>query len=601
MHSEFSILTTLTVGLTAALIFGFITQRLRLSPILGYLIAGTLVGPRTPGFEADPEAAEQFAEIGVILLMFGVGLHFHLKDLLAVRRVALPGAIGQIAVATALGVLVVMLSGHTLAAGLVVGVSISVASTVVLIRVLTDNDVLHAEKGHIAVGWLIVEDLFTVFVLVMLPAFATFAGGGAAGAWDLVTTIGLAVVRIVLLAFLILGAGSKVIPWILTQVARTRTRELFTLTVLVLALAIAGISSFVFGVSMALGAFLAGMVVGQTEVSHQAAADALPMKDAFAVLFFVSVGMLFDPTAVLTNPRLFLELLAIILIAKPLSAAAMVWVLGYSPTAAATVAIGLAQIGEFSFIVASLGRKHDMISAADQSLVVAAAIVSIALNPLLFRLIAPTETWLRRKRPRLWKALNHRSETRTRTRARETSVVPILDGHVDEQRAIIIGYGPVGRTAAGILRDFNIRPVVIDLNVDTVSLLHARGELAIFGDASHRDILRDAGIHRAKYLLITLPDLSSRTSIVIASRELNPKLRIFVRARYLAEREWLDEIGVSEVTYEEAEAAIGLASQLLREVGASDERIHQELVSIRSTMALRNDVLVEAPTEIKSS
>jgi CPA2 family monovalent cation:H+ antiporter-2 len=227
-----------------------------------------------------------------------------------------------------------------------------------------------------------------------------------------------------------------------------------------------------------------------------------------------------------------------------------------------------------------------MISAADQSLVVAAAIVSIALNPLLFRLIAPTENWLRRKRPKLWKALNYRSETRTRARARETSVVPILDGHVDEQRAIIIGYGPVGRTAAGILRDFKIRPVVIDLNVDTVSLLHAQGELAIFGDASHRDILRDAGIHRAKYLLITLPDLSSRTSIVIASRELNPKLRIFVRARYLAEREWLDEIGVSEVTYEEAEAAIGLASLLLQEVGASKERIHQELVRIRSGMSL---------------
>jgi monovalent cation:H+ antiporter-2, CPA2 family len=584
MHGDLKILATLTAGLTAALVLGYITHRLKLSPILGYLIAGVALGPRTPGFVADQNAANQFAEVGVILLMFGVGLHFHLKDLLAVRSVAVPGAIAQITVATLCGMGVLMAAGSSWATGLVVGVAISVASTVVLIRVLSDNDVLQTEQGYIAVGWLIVEDLFTVFVLVILPAIATIAHGGDQSVLVIAKMLGLAVLRIGLLGLLVLGAGRRVIPWILTQVARTRTRELFTLTVLVLALAIAVGSSYAFGVSMALGAFLAGMVVGQSEVSHQAAADALPMRDAFAVLFFVSVGMLFSPDAVQQHPRLFVEFLAIILVAKPLAALGIVWALGYSPRAAITIAISLAQIGEFSFIVADLAYSNELISSELRSLLVACAIVSITLNPLLFRGIVPFEGWLKR-RPKLWKAISARAESRARSGT--TGLRPIVNTEADETRAVLIGYGPVGRTAAGILKDFGIKPIVIDLNVDTIKSLHAAGQEAIYGDASQREILEAAGIHRARYLLITVPGIELRTVAVIAARELNPELKVFVRARYLGERAWLEEIGVTDVCYEEAETALGLASMLLKEVGADEQRIRTELHRIRTSLALR--------------
>jgi CPA2 family monovalent cation:H+ antiporter-2 len=354
--------------------------------------------------------------------------------------------------------------------------------------------------------------------------------------------------------------------------------------VLVLALAIAFGSAAAFNVSMALGAFLAGMVVGQSEVSHQAAADALPMQDAFAVLFFVSVGLLFDPSAIREHPGLFAEILAIILIAKPLAAIAIVWFLGYSPMAALTIAVALAQIGEFSFIVADLALQTGLIESYHRSLLIAGSIVSITLNPLLFRGVTPLERWMK-ARPRLWRSLVSRCESGIAVRGLETLVVDESDA--DRSRALIIGYGPVGRTCASILRDFNVVPVIIDLNIDTVKALLARGETAIYGDASNRDILRAAGVTRAKYLLITIPELSTRTLIVIAARELNPDLKIFVRARYVAERAWLEEIGVTEVAYEEAEAACGLGSLLLQEVGATEAKIDAEMDRIRRGFAVR--------------
>jgi monovalent cation:H+ antiporter-2, CPA2 family len=584
MHNDYRILFTLTAGLSAALVLGFITQRMRLSPILGYLLAGILLGPATPGLVVDRNAAHEFSEIGVILLMFGVGLHFKLEDLLAVRKVCLPGAFVTIFTATLCGFAAVVLNGGGWAAGLVTGIAVSVASTVMLTRVLTDNDVLHSPQGHIAFGWLIVEDLFTVFVLVLLPSLATVLSGSDQSAASMLTAIGLATVRIALLVTLVLGAGRRVIPWLLGHVARTRTRELFTLTVLVLALAIAAGSYFAFGVSMALGAFLAGMVVGQSEVSHQAAADALPMQDAFAVLFFVSVGALFDPSAVRNQPGLFVSLLAVIVLAKPVAAMVIVWLLRYSPTTSLTVAFGIAEIGEFSFIVADLATRLKLMTEEHRSVIVACAIVTITLNPLLFRSIRPLERWLKKQRPGLWAALSRRSESHVAVRGIETMVVD--EGDAEKSRAIIIGYGPVGRTAASILKDFGVVPVIVDLNVDTVQSLLARGETAIYGDASHRDILRAAGVGRAKYLLITIPDLSTRTLIVIAARELNPELKIFVRARYVAERAWLEEIGVTEVAYEEAEAACGLGSLLLHEVGATDEQIDAEMDRIRRSFAV---------------
>jgi CPA2 family monovalent cation:H+ antiporter-2 len=583
MHDDLAILVNLSVCLGAALVLGYITQRLRLSPIVGYLLAGIAVGPATPGFVADQASAAQFGEIGVVLLMFGVGLHFHLSDLLAVRHVALPGAIGQVAVATLLGTIAMVASGFGWEAGGVVGMAISVASTVVLIRVLSDNNVLDTDQGHVAVGWLIVEDLFTVLVLVMLPAIAAVVRDGAAGgAIQVMVSLGVALLKVALFGAIVLWGGQRIVPRVLEHVARTRTRELFTLAILAVALGIAVGSALLFGVSMALGAFLAGMVVGQSEVSHQAAADALPMRDAFAVLFFVTVGMQFDLQAIIAAPALFATLLAIILIAKPATAIIMVWALGYSFRTAITVAVSLAQIGEFSFILADLAADLDLLAPETESLLVACAIVSITLNPLAFRGVAPLESWLRRK-PWLWSLLSRRSETR----ALRLPAVAVTAESLEppQERAIVVGYGPVGKTASSILKDFGIAPVVIETNVDTVSRLAAAGQPAIYGDATQRHILKTAGIASARYLLVTIPDVATRTVIVIVARELNPDVKVFVRARYLEERAWLEEIGADGACFEDAEAAIGLSALLLREIGADEERVRSEVRRIRKRWA----------------
>jgi CPA2 family monovalent cation:H+ antiporter-2 len=579
MHGNFGLLVNLSASLVLALVLGLVTQRLRLSPIVGYLLAGIALGPQTPGFVADPKMAAELAEIGVVLLMFGVGMHFDLRDLFAVRRIALPGAGAQILVATLLGLVASQFAGLGLGAGLVIGVAVSVASTVVLVRLLMDNDLLHTAQGHIAVGWLIVEDIFTVLVLVEMPAFGQNAGQGR----NIFLALGLAVVKVTVLGLVVVAGGRLVIPWLLRQVARTRSRELFTLTVLALALAIATGSAVWFGVSMALGAFLAGMVVGQTEVSHQAAADALPMRDAFAVLFFVSVGMLFDPHVVMDQPWLLLGLLGIVLFAKPLTAFLIVWALRYSVRSALTVAVALAQIGEFSFLLADEAARDRLLPAEGHSLLVACAILSITLNPLLFRTIDPLERWLRRK-PRLWQVLSRRSEAggaeiNAETRARLAEAV-----QEEEKLALVVGYGPVGQTASRILKDFGLRPVVVDLNLDTVRSLAQSGQLAVYGDATQRDILEAAGIKNAKYLLVTIPEVLTRTVVILAAKDQNPELRIFVRARYLQERAWLEEVGATGVVTEEAETAIGLAALLLREVGADEQRVREEIRRIKEEL-----------------
>jgi len=589
MYGDYGLIINLSICLVLALMLGLVTQWLRLSPIVGYLLAGVALGPQTPGFVADPKMAAELAEIGVVLLMFGVGLHFNLRDLLVVRRIALPGAIGQILVATALGLLVALVAGLGGGAGLVIGVAVSVASTVVLVRVLMDNDVLDTRRGHIAVGWLIVEDIFTVLVLVAVPALAAAFGEREGDGQSVFLALGLAVAKVTVLGLIVMAGGRLVIPWLLHQVARTRSRELFTLTVLALALAIATGSAVGFGVSMALGAFLAGMVVGQTEVSHQAAADALPMRDAFAVLFFVSVGMLFDPRVLIDRPGVLLALLGIVLLAKPLTAFLIVWALRYSVRSALTVAVGLAQIGEFSFLLADEARRARLLPDEGQSLLVACALLSITLNPLLFRAIDSFEQWLRTK-PRLWRAVTRRSEMggaelNLAMRARLAEAVPEEEQPV---RAVIVGYGPVGQTACRILMEFGVRPVVVDLNPDTVRGVAESGQLAIYGDATQREILEAAGIHDAKYLLVTIPEVLIRTVVILAAKDLNSDMRIFARARYIQERAWLEEVGATGVVTEEAETAIGLAVLLLHEVGAGEDRIRQEIRKIQNEFHLRS-------------
>jgi len=580
-HS-YPLITTMAAAFTAAWVMGIITQKLRLSPIVGYLLAGVAIGPFTPGFVGDPTLAPQLAEIGVILLMFGVGLHFHLKDLLAVRTVAVPGAVGQSLVATILGVVVAMAFGLPFKLGLVLGMATAVASTVVLIRGLSDNKMLDTPHGHVAVGWLIVEDIFTVVLLVLIPALGTgtdaAAAGGASGSPVWLTLL-IALAKLGAMVAVLLVGGAKLVPWIMVQVARLRSRELFTLTILVMAIATAAGSAYVFGASMALGAFLAGMVVGQSPVSQQAGADALPLRDAFGVLFFASVGMLFDPTFILREPLLVAASLAIIMIGKPLAALVIVAVMGYPLRTGLTVALGLAQIGEFSFILSDVARQHGLMNEAGHNVIVACAILSISVNPFLFRLIAPLEAAIQRS-PRLGRLLNRRTQQRE---GRMNAQAAELIERSAEPLAVIVGYGPVGKSVDDILRKDGTRTVVVDLNMDTIQELTKAGRAAIFGDAFNIEVMH-AALGPATYVIITLPHAANRDPLIAAAKLINPNVKVFVRARYIREREELEQVGADAACFEEVEAAVALAKLVLADRGKDAEQIRHETTRIRQQL-----------------
>lgn len=574
MH-EFHILTTVAGSLGAALLLGYVTQRLGMSPIVGYLLAGIVVGPHTPGFVADRSTAEQFAEIGVILLMFGVGLQFHFKELLAVKRVAIPGAVCQSAVATLLGCLIAHYLGWTWSAGLVFGLAISVASTVVLIRVLADNNVLHTPTGHIAVGWLVVEDIFTVFLLVLLPMLF---GPDSTDSGNLPVVLGLSLLKIALLVGLTFFVGGRVIPWFLNHVAATRSRELFTLSVLVLALGIAIGSAMLFGVSMALGAFLAGMVVRQSDFSLRAASDALPMRDAFAVLFFVSVGMLFDPAMLVQEPGLVAATLAIILLGKPLAALAIVLLLGYVPRVALSVAVALAQIGEFSFMLATVGRDLGVLGESGANALVAAAIISISLNPLLYRLIEPLDS--RAKQSRLWRMLQRQVK-----RPAGQDVCGALDTVPSvKDRAVVVGYGPTGSTVARLLRENGIEPVIVELNLDNLRILRSDGYACAYGDALQRETLKGAGVEHAVALILSSAGMHGSEEVIRLARELNPAIRIIARANYLRDLPALKRAGADAVFSGEGEVALNMTELILVQLGATPEQIDRERERIRSEL-----------------
>jgi monovalent cation:H+ antiporter-2, CPA2 family len=573
---HYDLILTLTGGLAAALFLGYITHRIGLSPIVGYLLAGTLVGPHTPGFVANSSLAEQLAEIGVILLMFGVGLQFHLHELLAVRRVAIPGALAQSAVATALGAAIAHGAGWDWPAGVVFGMALSVASTVVLVRVLADNHDLHTQAGHIAVGWLVVEDLFTVLALVLLPALFGPAGGEmplwAALAWTAVKVSGLVAFTAVV--------GSRVIPRMLDYIERTRSRELFTLTVLVVALGIAVGSALIFSVSMALGAFLAGMVVGRSEYSLRAASEALPMRDAFAVLFFVSVGMLLDPAALWDAPTLVVGALMVVLVGKPLVALIIVWAMRYPLRAVLTVSIALAQIGEFSFILATLGRELGVMTAGATNVIVATAIVSIVLNPLLYRAISATERWIA-------------SSPRLRRIADRTVFQAEADAHLGrpadpEHRAVVIGFGPTGRTVVDLLRDNRIVPTIVDLNMDNVRTLRARGFEAVYGDATRPETLAAAGVKTSGSLILGSAGMANATEVIRTARELNPRLRVLARSAYLREVDALKAAGADAVYSGEGEVALAFVEDILEALGATPEQIERERARAHSQLGIRN-------------
>lgn len=577
MH-DLSLLTTIATAFGAAWVFGLITQKLGLSPIVGYLLAGIAIGPQTPGFVGDAEAAVQLSEIGVILLMFGVGLHFRLRDLLAVRRIAVPGAVAQSAMATIFTAVAFLLFDWTLKAGLVLGMAMAVASTVVLLRVLSDRRMVNTIHGHVAVGWLIVEDIFTVVLLVLLPIIAQAKGVlPDAAPLDAAMSIGWAVVKLGALVAIVLLAGSRLVPWILLQVARLRSRELFTLTVLVLSIGVAVGSEALFGASMALGAFLAGMVVGQSPTSHQAAADALPLRDAFAVLFFVSVGMLLEPSFILREPWLVAVAVGVVLVVKPITALAIVLWRGHSLRTALTVAVGLAQIGEFSFIIGQVGVETGLLPTAGRDVLVVTAIITIALNPIAFGTIDGIERWIM-SRPRLHRFLGQRIDQKMEAINERTAAA--LRSR-ERPRAIIVGYGPVGRLVDALLRDSGMETVIIDTNADTIRSLAQHGRPAIFGDASRLGILEQAGVTDAAQLVVTLPHSADRIPVVMAAKELNPSIEVTVRARYLGEREALRGAGATTIVLEEGEAGMALARHVMRARGIDEAQAERLIQAIR--------------------
>jgi CPA2 family monovalent cation:H+ antiporter-2 len=573
-QSNLELLVTLAGGLAAALAFGYVTHRLGLSPIVGYLIAGIVVGPHTPGFAANRELANQLAEVGVILLMFGVGLHFHIDDLLAVRRIAIPGAMVQSAVATLLGLIAAMLIGWGFAAGIVFGLSISVASTVVLTRVLVDNNDLHTPSGHIAIGWLVVEDILTVVVLVLLP---TVFGAKELTLGGVATSLVWTAVKILALAFLTIVLGGRTIPWLLGHVAATHSRELFTLTVLVVALGIAVGSAVLFGVSMELGAFLAGMVVGRSDFSLRAGSEALPMRDAFAVLFFVSIGMQFQPHELIPHFWWILATLGIIMIGKPLAAIGIVLALRYPVRVAFSVAAALAQIGEFSFILASVGKDLKILPEAASNVLVAAAIISIALNPVLYRWV---DTWEQRlvRWPKFWRWLNSRVRT-------GRSLGPTVDSEQEDRHtAIIVGYGPIGRTLCRLLQDNEIDPTVIEMNAETFKKIRRAGTAAVLGDALHPETLKAAHVEQADSLILSASKMRGEDEVIRIAREMNPLIRVLARTDYLREGPPLRKAGADRVFADEGEVALAMVEAILRFLGASPEQIDRERQRVREEL-----------------
>lgn len=575
------LLKTIAAAVAAAWILGLITHRLGLSPIVGYLLAGVAIGPHTPGFVGDVALAQELAEIGVILLMFGVGLHFHLDELLAVKRVAIPGAIGQSLVATLAGMVIFHFLGWSLTSGVVLGMAMAVASTVVLLRVLMDRQMLSTSHGHVAVGWLIVEDILTVLLLVMIPLFAVDPSTGQSGLAGIegLKAIGFAFLKLTAMIAIVYVAGSRIVPWILIRVTRLRSGELFTLTVLAFSVAIAVGAAAAFDASPALGAFLAGMVVAQSRVSHQAAADALPLRHTFSVLFFVAVGMLLDPKFLVQEPLLVVAGVVIVLVVKPLAALAIVAICGYPVRTALTVAIGLAQIGEFSFIVAQSASQSNLLPPAGMQVLVSSAIVSITLNPMLFKGIDQMESAIRGM-PWLWKLLNGRHERRLvglNNQAQERVAA------IDKPLAIIAGYGPVGRVVDAMLRDAKFDTVIIDMNVDTVRNLAKAGRAAVYGDCTLTPILEAAGIQKATHLVVTLPGVAGLPQLVNAVLETNPKVEVTVRTRYLAEGEALRAAGASYVVFEEGETGLALAKHVIERRGIDSSTVSKLLAAIRTT------------------
>ncbi|MBU9826230.1 YbaL family putative K(+) efflux transporter [Rahnella perminowiae] len=557
MHHSTPLITTIVGGLVLAFLLGMLANRLRISPLVGYLTAGVLAGPFTPGFVADTSLAPELAEIGVILLMFGVGLHFSLKDLLAVKSIAIPGAVAQIAVATLLGMGLSRLMGWDLATGLVFGLCLSTASTVVLLRALEERQLIESQRGQIAIGWLIVEDLVMVLTLVLLPAFSGMLESHHSSPVELLTGLAVTIGKVIAFMVLMMVVGRRVVPWILAKTASTGSRELFTLSVLALALGIAYGAVEFFDVSFALGAFFAGMVLNESELSQRAAHDTLPLRDAFAVLFFVSVGMLFDPMILVREPLTVFATLAIIMFGKSIAAFLLVKMFGHSKRTALTISVSLAQIGEFAFILAGLGISLGLLSEQGRNLVLAGAILSIMFNPLLFTLL---EKYL-------------------------TNTETIEDQNVEEavedekqipfdlcNHALLVGYGRVGSLLGEKLQAAGIPLVVIENSRPRVEALRDQGISTVLGNAANQEVMDLARLDCARWLLVTIPNGYEAGEIVASARTKRPNIEIIARAHYDDEVTYIMERGADRVVMGEREIANSMLGMLQIDLKPDDEK-----------------------------
>ncbi|UAJ64969.1 YbaL family putative K(+) efflux transporter [Candidatus Schneideria nysicola] len=548
MHHAMPLINTIVGGLVLAFLLGMLANHFRISPLVGYLTAGVLVGPFTPGFVADTSLAPELAELGVILLMFGVGLHFSLKDLMAVKHIAIPGAIAQIGVATFLGMIFSYMMNWSTINGLVFGLCLSTASTVVLLRALEDRQLIDSRRGQIAIGWLIVEDLVMVLTLVLLPAFGDMLDSNNKGIdntqlWrELAFTVG----KVVAFITLMIVVGRRLVPWVLAKSASTGSRELFTLSVLALALGIAFGAVEFFDVSFALGAFFAGVVLNESELSHRAAHDTLPLRDAFAVLFFVSVGMLFNPTILLREPLAVLATLAIILFGKSAAAFGLVRLFGLSKRTSLTIAVSLAQIGEFAFILAGLSISLNMLSEQGHHLVLAGAILSIMIHPLMFALLE-----------RFLIAYNPENNNSSMQEDDAQQLPQDLCHHV-----LLVGYGRVGSLVGEQLLLAGLPMVVVENNRARVDMLREQSINVVLGNAARVEIMELARLDRARWLLLTIPNGFESGEIVTLAREKNPDLKIIARAHYDDEVEYITERGANQVVMGEREIANSMIALL---------------------------------------
>jgi CPA2 family monovalent cation:H+ antiporter-2 len=539
---------------------GFLAERAKLPALVGYLLAGILIGPFTPGFVADVEIAQQLAEIGVMLLMFGVGLHLSLDDLLAVRKIALPGAVLQIAVSTGLGMSVAIGWGWELGNAVVFGLSLSVASTVVLLKALETHGLLGSINGRITIGWLVVEDIVTVLVLVLLPPLAEWLGGKALsdGNLDLWWRLGITLAKVAAFIALMLIVGRRVFPWLLWQVAGTGSRELFTLCIVAAAISIAYGATALFGVSFALGAFLAGMVLRESDLSHRAATESLPLRDAFAVLFFVSVGMLFNPAILMEQPLKALAVVAIIIVGNPLIAAVLVLAFRYPLNTVLMVAASFAQIGEFSFILAGVGVDLDLLSVEAQSLILVGALISIAINPLAFKAVEPAQVWIRSR------------STLARMLERPSDPLAELPMSTEQKylskQVVLVGYGRVGRRIGDALTKESIPYVVAEQNRELVEGLRKHGVPAVSGDAADPAVLIQAHIARASILIIATPDTFNVRQIITMARMLNPRVEVIVRTHSEEEAMLLEQEGAGKVFLGENELAASMIRHVLEQL-----------------------------------